>query len=127
MAKFGDIESISEMSEEKDFISVMCARNMAEAEYYRVFLEDQDITVLIHDNNEQSQESCDSDDGVPILVPLDQLEEAELIIEQRSCVDEDFCDAYDDCEYSRQDDDGSDDLPVELNQETDDSDEEEIF
>ena len=77
------------MSKALDLVPVMFAQTMAEAEFYRVLLEDHDITVVIG-GEDKDYELDDAREGVPLLVPQDQVEDAELVIEQRTTSDEEF-------------------------------------
>ncbi|MBN1765259.1 MAG: hypothetical protein JW860_08385 [Sedimentisphaerales bacterium] len=82
------------MSKALDLVPVMFAQTMAEAEFYRVLLEDHDITVFIG-GDDKAYELADGREGVPLLVPQDQVEDAELVIEQRSTSDDEFDEAID--------------------------------
>ena len=87
------------MKKEADFASVIVARNMSEAEFYRTLLEDHDITVLIKEDKNGYVGFSDAEKGVPVLVPNDQAKEAELVIEKRIDLDDEFEDQdldYDD-------------------------------
>ncbi|MBN2209922.1 MAG: DUF2007 domain-containing protein [Sedimentisphaerales bacterium] len=73
-----------------DFVPLLFARNLPEAEFYKSLLEDHDIPVLIEDENTETLGLPDLARGVPVLVPDEMLAEAEDILEQRSKIDEDF-------------------------------------
>ena len=78
------------MNDKSDFVAILFARNITEAEFSKTLLEDHDITVLIDDVNDDQDVYPETGQGVPILVPHDQVDEAELIIEQRSELDDEF-------------------------------------
>jgi len=71
------------MSKE-DYVLLLLARDEAEAEYYELLLDDHDINVVLEENDAEEGQ------GVAILVPSDQLEEAEHIIEQKASIDEEL-------------------------------------
>ena len=72
----------------QEFVTVLFARNLAEAEFYKALLEDQEIPVLIEDENTEAMGLPDMARGVPVMVPEEQLEIAQDIIEQRATLDE---------------------------------------
>lgn len=114
------------MSEIKDdLVPVVFARDAAEADFYRVLLEDHDIHVVIAEECEASVDVPDSKSGVPVLVPAEQLEEAELVIEQRTELDDEKDDEVDD----DTDDDFEDfeEIDPDMSVEPDDDDEETIW
>ncbi len=92
-----------------DFVPLLFARNLAEAEFYKSLLEDHDIPVLIEDENIEAIGLPDLARGVPVLVPDEMLAEAEDILEQRSKIDEDF-----DLEALDEDEDEEDDDEDEI-------------
>jgi hypothetical protein len=79
-----------------DFVPLLFARNLAEAEFYKSLLEEHDIPVLIEDENTESMGLPDPGRGVPVLVPDEQLVAAEDILEQRGGGDDDLEDFEDD-------------------------------
>lgn len=74
----------------QEFVTVLFARNLAEAEFYKALLEDQEIPVLIEDENTEAMGLPDIARGVPVMVPEEQLELAQDIIEQRAALDDDI-------------------------------------
>ena len=84
------------MTDESDFVPVVFARNRAEAEDYKTLLEDHDIYVVIPDEEETDLIPIKTEEnGIPILVSAEQLDEAEVVIEHRSDLDDDFNGDYD--------------------------------
>ncbi len=77
------------MTDASDFIPVFFAKNIEEAEFYKTLLEDHDIRAII-DEDGTMVDIEESGGDIGVLVPSDQLEEAELILEQRSNLDDDF-------------------------------------
>lgn len=73
-----------------DFVPLLFARNLGEAEFYKSLLEDHDIPVLIEDENTESIGLPDSNRGVPVMVPDEMLAEAEGILEQRERLEDEF-------------------------------------
>jgi hypothetical protein len=82
-------KSDSDGSSFHDFVPLLFARNLAEAEFYKSLLEEHDIPVLIEDENTESMGLPDPGRGVPVLVPDEQLVAAEDILEQRGGFSED--------------------------------------
>ena len=118
------------MSKDVDFIQLMIAASISEAQFYKTLLEDHDITVKVEPVAEEFDDSVELSNlakGIPLLVPSEQLEEAELIIEQRSSIDEEFDEPYD--ELDDDDDDFSQFSTPLLDSEIDleNLDEEDIF
>ena len=115
------------MMDASDFVPVVFARNVAEAEVYKTLLEDHDITVQIEDQEASYIDLSPGDEGVPVLVPPEQLDEAELVIEQRSELDDDFDEDLDG--YEDEDDEFSDfeEIDPDTHLSLDDSDEEEML
>lgn len=91
------------MKEKSDFVAVLFARNILEAGFYKTLLEDHDITVLLDQDSDENVELSHSGQGVPVLVPSEQLEEAELVVEQRSEVEEEFEAEFEDFDEDAQD------------------------
>lgn len=74
--------------EEEEFVPVVYARTMAEAEHYRTMLEDHDIRVLIEDEDSELVPPDQRRPGIPVLVPAEQLADAEDILEELSCLED---------------------------------------
>ncbi len=72
------------MCEEENKAVVIYARNMAEAKYYRDMLEEAGIDVYIDDEPYLDENGISK--GFAVMVEPDELEEAQLVIEQRSSV-----------------------------------------
>ena len=85
---------MSEISD--DLVPVAFAHNAVEADFYRVLLEDHDIHVVIAEEIGDSVDFSGSERGVPVLVLVEQLEEAELVIELRTEIDDEVDDEVDD-------------------------------
>lgn len=105
------------MSDAADYIPIHFARTIEEAEYYKTLLEDHEINAIIDEDNTMGDYE-DAGDGIAILVPGEQLDEAELILEQRSNVDDEFDEDIDDFE---EDEDEFDDF-TELDPDEDEAD-----
>jgi len=103
------------MTNEADFVPVVYARNMSEAEYYREMLEDHDMNAQIVEDIETPLDVSEGPRGIPVMVPHEQLEEAELIIEQRSSFDDEFDEDYDPLDSDNDEDelDGFDELDTQ--------------
>jgi len=86
------------------------ARNLAEAEFYKALLEDQEIPVLIEDENTEAMGLPDMARGVPVMVPEEQLELAQDIIEQRTALDDDIEDNGEDEEDEDEEEDEFEDM-----------------
>ena len=86
-----------------EFVPVLFARNLIEAEFYQTLLAEHEIPVLIEDENTESFGLPDIGRGVPVLVPDEQLAEAEDILEQREDSDDDSSDNNDDDEDDEDD------------------------
>jgi len=71
-----------------EFVPLLFARNLAEAEFYKTLLEDHGIQALIEDENIESMGLADLTRGVPVLVPDHQLEDAEAVINDRENISE---------------------------------------
>ncbi len=112
----------------QEFVTVLFARNLAEAEFYKALLEDQEIPVLIEDENTEAMGLPDMARGVPVMVPEEQLEIAQDIIEQRAALDDDIEDNGEDEEDEDEEEDEFEDmeeLDLEEAEEEDFDDEEE--
>ncbi len=120
----------------REYITLLFARNLAEAEFYKALLAEQEIPVLIEDENTEAMGLPDMARGVPVMVPEDQLEIAQDIIEQRATLDDDV-DEEDEEEEEDEEDEFEDmeelDLEegetaeVEEEEDKEDEDEEELF
>ena len=86
----------SEESSFHEFVPLLFARNLAEAEFYKLLLEDHDVPVLIEDENTESIGLPDMARGVPVLVADEYLSEAEAILKQRAALEDDDEDDEDD-------------------------------
>jgi len=115
------------MSEAEDYIPIVFAHNLAEAEFYKVLLEDHDISAIVKESEDDFDEYPESGQGVSVLVPSEQVEEAELVLEQRNEIDDGF--EEDNEEQDDQDDDYQDFEEINPGQanDRDDEDEEDIF
>ena len=67
---------------EKEMAVVIYARNLSEAEYYQDILEEAGVDVYVKDEAELDADGISK--GIAVMVELDELEEAQLVIEQRS-------------------------------------------
>jgi len=94
----------------QEFVTVLFARNLAEAEFYKALLEDQEIPVLIEDENTEAMGLPDMARGVPVMVPEEQLELAQDIIEQRTALDDDIEDNGEDEEDEDEEEDEFEDM-----------------
>ncbi len=94
----------------QEFVTVLFARNLAEAEFYKALLEDQEIPVLIEDENTEAMGLPDMARGVPVMVPEEQLELAQDIIEQRTALDDDIEDNGEDEEDEDEEEDECEDM-----------------
>lgn len=71
-----------------DFVPVIFARNLFEAEFYKSLLEAGDVEVLIEDEFSEIAGIPAMTKGVPVLVPEDQLDEAQAVIADRHDLEE---------------------------------------
>ena len=78
------------------FVPVLFARNLREAEFYQILLEDHDLTVLIEQEYGPTPDELARGRVVPVLVPEEHLAEAQEIIEQRSSLDDEFDEDFED-------------------------------
>ena len=83
----------------EDFVPVFIARNLNEADYYQLLLEQHDIPVQV----KQKTDNAEYSRNVSLTVPENCFSDAQDIIEQRPFDDAD----YDD-DYSSDDDEGFD-------------------
>ena len=74
----------------EEYVPVMFVHNHGEAEFYRSLLEDHDIPVVVEDEEEVAVGVVAKGADIPIMVPREQQEDAEVIIEQRITSDEEF-------------------------------------
>ena len=77
-----------------DFVPVRFARNLEEAGFFKSLLEEHDIPVLIQDENIEAIGLPLPTRGVPVLVPDDNLAEAEDILEQRTALAEELASRF---------------------------------
>lgn len=90
--------------EEDDFVPVKFARNRGEAERLKTLLEDHDIKVIIPDEDSELLDEEDRTDGIPLLVPVEHLSQAEEILEDRELLDEEFCEQLEGFDSKQEDD-----------------------
>jgi DNA-directed RNA polymerase subunit delta len=118
------------MDDGRDFITLLFARNLAEAEFYKSLLEEHEIPVLIEDENTESMGLPDLARGVPVLVQDDQIEIAQDIIEQRTSLDDELDDELDDDDDEEEEDEFEDMEVLDLEEvevvDVDDDDEDEV-
>jgi len=114
------------MSEADDYVPIVFARNIAEAEFYKVLLEDHDISAIINESaDDDDDEYSESGQGISVLVPSEQLDEAELVLEQRNEIDDDFDEEAD--EQDEEDEDYQDFEEIDPGEAIDMDDEEDIL
>ena len=74
----------------EEYVPVVFVHSPSEAEFYRALLEDHDIPVMVEESDEIGLSYADEGADIPILVPREQQEDAEVIIEHRESSDEEF-------------------------------------
>jgi hypothetical protein len=74
----------------QDYIPLLYARNLEEAEYYLELLEEHEIPVMIDEERTEMADPSGKEPGIPVLVPDDHLDEAEAIIDEEESLDEVF-------------------------------------
>ena len=74
----------------EEYVPVVFVHNHGEAEFYRSLLEDHDISVVVEEKEELPVSVVEKGADIPIMVPREQQEDAEVIIEQRASSDEEF-------------------------------------
>jgi hypothetical protein len=84
----GELMETSKKSYHEDYVPVAFVHDQKEAEFYQALLEDHDIPAIIEEETDVNFDALDAD--IPILVPREQQEDAELIIERRSTSDDEF-------------------------------------
>jgi hypothetical protein len=75
---------------DQDYIPLLYARNIEEAEYYQDLLKEHEIPVMIDEEYAEIVDPTTSEPGIPVLVPDDHLDEAEAILDQEESLDEVF-------------------------------------
>ncbi|MCF7957239.1 MAG: hypothetical protein K9M57_02190 [Phycisphaerae bacterium] len=76
------------MIEKKDFIALLYAENLMEAEKCKTILEDYDVPVEV--THDSPDDDVNHIDGLIVRVPRDYLEEARHILELGNKLDHDF-------------------------------------
>jgi hypothetical protein len=75
---------------DQDYIPLLYARNIEEAEYYQNLLKEHEIPVMIDEEYADVIDPAATEPGIPVLVPDDHLDEAEAILDQEESIDEVF-------------------------------------
>jgi len=87
-----------------EFFPVIFVRELAEAEFYKALLEDHDIVVRIGQTEDPADDPALIEQrGIAVSVSKEDLEEAEVIIEQRSTLEDEFTEEFEEA-YEEEED-----------------------
>lgn len=106
---------MSEKEEFPDFeddtlLVLTYARTAKEAETIRILLEDHDIPVTITEDDDDFLPAGDKHKGIAILVPAEDMADAQGVIQERSELDDEFVDQLENLDDDDDDDDDFNDM-----------------
>ena len=80
--------------QDDELIPVMYGRDLSEANYYKSLLDDHEIPAVVIEEmvlkKSDEEDSREAESGIPVLVPEEQLADAQDILEQDIVEDDDF-------------------------------------
>ena len=80
--------------QDDELIPVMYGRDLSEANYYKSLLDDHEIPAVVVEEvvlkKSDEEDRSEAESGIPVLVPEEQLADAQDILEQDTEQDDDF-------------------------------------